>query len=96
MTISEVVSEFVEKVGDKDDYTLDELKKILTEAYKNKTKKKKSSGVKKEPSAYNIFVKEEIAKIKKENSDKKLDNKELMSMAASRWKEHKEKLIKAP
>lgn len=88
MTTSEVVTEFVAKVGDKDDYTLDELKKLLSEAYKSKTKKK-SSGVKKEPSAYNIFVKEEFARIKKE--DPAVDNKKLMSMAAARWKLHKEK-----
>lgn len=93
MTIKETVSDFVAKVGDKDDYTLDELKKLLTESFKSKNKKK-STGVKKEPSAYNIFVKEEIAKIKKENPD--VDNKQFMSMAAARWKDHKEKMIKAP
>ena len=46
MTTKEVVSEFVAKVGDKDDYTLDEPKKLLSDVYKSKTKKK-SSGVKK-------------------------------------------------
>jgi hypothetical protein len=88
MTTKDVVSDFVTKVGDKENCTLDELKKLLTEVYKNKTKKK-SSGVKKEPSAYNIFVKEEIARIKKE--DPNVDNKQFMSIAAERWKAHKEK-----
>lgn len=87
MTTKEVVSEFAQKVGD-NDHTLDELKKLLTEVYKNKTKKK-SSGVKKEPSAYNIFVKEEIARIKEKNPN--IDHKKFMSMAAEKWKEHKEK-----
>lgn len=76
----------------KEDYTLDELKKLLTEAFKEcKGKKKRSGGgEKKEPSKYNIFIKEEIQKIRAE--DPNVDNKQLMSIAASRWKEHKEKL----
>jgi len=79
----------------KDDYTLDELKKLLTEAFKEcKTKKKKVAGAeKKTPSPYNIFIKEEIQRIKAENSG--VDNKQFMSIAASRWKEHKEKLAAA-
>jgi hypothetical protein len=43
-----------------------------------------------EPSQYNIFIKEEIQRIKAE--DPNVDTKQLMSMAASRWKQHKEKL----
>jgi hypothetical protein len=73
----------------KDDYTLDELKKLLTEAFKEcKTKKKKVDGAeKKAPSPYNIFIKEEIQRIKADKGN--VDNKQLMSLAASRWKEHK-------
>jgi hypothetical protein len=78
----------------KDNYTLDELKKLLSEAFKEcKTKKKKVAGAeKKPPSPYNIFIKEEIQRIKNSNTD--VDNKQLMSLAASRWKEHKETLAK--
>jgi len=77
----------------KDNYTLDELKKLLTEAFKEcKTKKKLTGGEKKPPSPYNIFIKEEIQRIK--NSNTNVDNKQLMSLAASRWKEHKETLAK--
>lgn len=94
MPTSDVVTEFVANVGDKEDHTLDELKKLLSEAYKSKTKKKTSTGEKKPPSLYNLFIKDEFAKIKKETPD--IDNKKIMSVAAARWKEHKEKAIKAP
>jgi hypothetical protein len=69
------------------DYTLDELKKLLSEAYKGSKSGKKKSGEKKEPSKYNIFIKDEIARIREANPD--VDNKQLMSLAASKWKEHK-------
>lgn len=86
---SKVISDFVSKVDNtKEDYTLDELKKLLTESYKSCHKKPKSTE-KKEPSKYNLFIRDEIQRMKKENPE--IDNKQLMSMAASRWKEHKAK-----
>lgn len=82
-----VVNDFMSKIDKtKNDYTLDELKKLLSEAFKG-SKKKKTSTEKKEPSKYNIFIKEEIQKIRQENPE--VDNKQLMSLAASRWKDHK-------
>lgn len=82
---------FVSSVdNDKNDYTLDELKKLLSEAYKTSKKKKNNGGEKKPPSKYNIFIKDEIAKIREENPD--VDNKQLMSLAAARWKDHKEQI----
>lgn len=85
---SKVLTDFMSKVDtSKDDYTLEELKKLLTEAYKSAKKKKTTE--KKEPSKYNIFIKEEIQKIRQESPN--VDNKQLMSLAAARWKEHKEK-----
>lgn len=87
---SKVVQAFVSSVdNDKNDYTLDELKKLLSDAYKVSKKKRSNNGEKKAPSKYNIFIKNEIAKIREENPE--VDNKQLMSLAASRWKEHKEK-----
>jgi hypothetical protein len=74
----------------KNDYSLDELKKLLSEAYKASKSGKKKGGEKKEPSKYNIFIKEEIARIREENPS--VDNKLLMSLAAARWKDHKEKI----
>lgn len=89
---SKIITAFTTKVDvAKDDYTLDELKKLLTESFKeSKTKKRNTTGEKKEPSKYNIFIKEEIQRIRVENPN--TDNKQLMSIAASRWKEHKEKI----
>jgi hypothetical protein len=85
---SKIIDTFVASVDkEKDDYTLDELKKLITEAYKS-SKKKRTSSEKKEPSKYNIFIKEEIAKIRLEDAN--VDNKQLMSLAAARWKLHKE------
>ncbi len=85
---SKIVDAFVSSVDtDKNDYTLDELKKLLTDAYKS-GKKKRTAAEKKPPSAYNIFIKEAIAKIREENPN--VDNKQLMSLAAARWKEHKQ------
>lgn len=89
---TKLLSVFTAKLDtNKDDYTLDELKKLLTESFKEcKSKKKNPNAEKKEPSQYNIFIKEEIQRIKAE--DPNVDTKQLMSMAASRWKQHKEKL----
>lgn len=83
---SKIIDNFVSKVDtNRNDYTLDELKKLLTEAFKNSKKKKTTE--KKEPSAYNIFIREAIQKIKEE--DPNVDKKQLMSLAAARWKDHK-------
>jgi hypothetical protein len=43
--------------------------------------------VKREPTKYNIFVKEEILKLKAENPEKQY--KDLMKMAADKWNENK-------
>lgn len=87
---SKIMQAFVSSVdNDRTDYTLDELKKLLSDAYKVSKKKRNNGGEKKAPSKYNIFIKDEIAKIREENPD--VDNKQLMSLAAARWKDHKEK-----
>ena len=73
----------------KEDYTLNDLKNILTDAFKSVKDKKKEAAVKKNPSAYNIFVKQEMQKIKSENPD--LGNKEILAVAAKKWQEQKAK-----
>lgn len=83
-TVQEGFSNIVDIFKDK--YTLTELKQYLTDAYK--LKNKKESTVKKEPSAYNIFFKEEFAKIKTETPG--INNKESMKLIGTRWKAKKE------
>ena len=85
-------------------YTVDEYKKMITSAYKDAMKKtnkankksranngdvKKCDIVKREPTKYNIFVKETILHLKTENPDKPY--KDLMKMAADKWNENKTK-----
>jgi len=81
-----IVDSFVEAVNVENKYSLDELKKLLSEAYKNSNRKVKSD-IKREPSQYNIFVKNEILRLRGENPEKNI--KELMAIAASNWKEKK-------
>ena len=83
---------------DDTEYTLDETKKIAVNAFKDALKlgqpkkravKLDSDGVviKKLPSKYNLFVKDEIARLIAEFPDK--DRKELMKQAAINWNESK-------
>lgn len=85
---SKIVADFVSRVDNtKNDYKLDDLKKLLAEAFKANSKKK--TGEKKEPTKYNLFIRDEIQRMKKENPS--VDNKQLMSLAAAKWREYKEK-----
>ena len=68
------------------EYSLDDLKKLVSNFYK-KCVKKSSNVVKREPSAYNIFMKEEITKLRQENPDK--EYKDLMKLVADKWNEKK-------
>ena len=119
---TEIINEFVEIIDTNKDYTLKDLKQILTEVYNTKAgKNRKKVGkadkapkmtdtdssddekpkkrgrpakvkldkngdikVKKTPSAYNIYVKQTIEAMKKENPD--TPAKELMGLAANKWK----------
>ena len=91
---NKVLQYFKESIDSTNSYTLDEYKKLITAAFKEASKKtsKRSSKsgdevVKREPTKYNIFVKEEILKLKAENPDKQY--KDLMKMAADKWNENK-------
>ena len=81
---------FTSKIDNSVNYSLDELKKILVESYKSiKIKKVKDSNAEKRaPSAYNLFIKEQMTNIKKSNPE--MNNKEIMAKAADLWREHKE------
>jgi hypothetical protein len=96
---NKVLEYFKESIDSTNSYTLDEYKKLITTAFKEAAKKtskrtsKSGNGsgsgevVKREPTKYNIFVKEEILKLKAENPDKQY--KDLMKMAADKWNENK-------
>jgi primosomal protein N' len=100
---NKVLEYFKESIDTANNYTLDEYKKLITAAFKEAAKKTnkrsgKSGGgsgalgaggdvVKREPTKYNIFVKEEILKLKAENPEKQY--KDLMKMAADKWNENK-------
>jgi hypothetical protein len=92
-----VLEYFTASIDISNNYSLDEYKKIVTNAYKDAMKKTKKKGnksnddkteiVKREPTKYNIFVKEAILKLKVENPDKPY--KDLMKMAADEWNQNK-------
>lgn len=89
--VEKVVEAFKTAVNYENEYSLKDLTKILEDAYKNVNGvkgKKKASGEKKAPSAYNIFIREEIARIKLENIEGVPPN-EYMRIAAERWKANK-------
>lgn len=70
-------------------YSLNELKTILGEVYTEvKNQKKKTQGEKKAPNAYNLFIKENMSKIKAENPS--LETKDVMKKAAELWKKQKD------
>ena len=91
--VSQVVEVFKNSLDMSNEYSVKDLLKGLETSYKDvygKSKTKKSGGEKKPASAYNIFIKEEIAKIKIENQgNANADPKCYMKIAAGRWKEHK-------
>jgi|LakMenEpi03Aug12_release.lakeMendotaPanAssembly.Ray.scaffolds.fasta_scaffold05615_10 hypothetical protein len=90
--IEKVVEAFKTSLNYDNEYSLKDLSKLLEDSYKTiYGKGKKKTGEKKAPSSYNIFIRDEIAKIKVENPTGVPPN-EYMRIAAERWKAHKESL----
>lgn len=91
--VKKVLDAFNTTIDVNQDYSLDELKKLLSTSYKTAGKRSKGTKgdntEKREPSKYNLFVKDEMLRLKAEHPDK--SNKEIMSMAAALWKESKAK-----
>lgn len=88
--VKKVLDAFNTAVDVNQEYSLDELKKLLSTAYKTAGKRLRADNTeKREPSKYNLFVKDEMLRLKTEYPDK--SNKEIMSMAAALWKESKAK-----
>lgn len=92
-TTEQIITTFTEQVDTSKEYTRVELSKMLTEIYNNlKGKKAKGNGEekkKKEPSAYNLYLKEQMSVVKEEFPD--LSGRELMKKIGEMWKEKKEK-----
>lgn len=82
-----IFEEFEKKIDKEKQYSLKELKDLLSDSYKE-IKDKKKNNVKKQPSKYNIFIKEEIVRLKQENNGD-LNNKDILKQAASNWKKQK-------
>ena len=92
-TTEQIITTFTEQVDTDKEYTRAELSKMLTEIYNNLNKGKKAKGdgeekKKKEPSAYNLYLKEQMPIVKEEFPD--LPGRELMKKIGEMWKEKKE------
>lgn len=82
---SKIIQEFSTQVDTNNEYTLNELRDILTNIYKTfNNKKVKKNGEKRAPTKYNIFVQNKIKEIRQEDSN--ISAKEAMSKAAGMWK----------
>jgi len=90
-----VLSIFNSFLDENKTYTLEEYKRFIILSYKDAVKKQKNNSrsgdgeqsVKREPTKYNIFIREEMLKLRETNSD--IPYKELMKLAAKNWNEHK-------
>ena len=97
-----VIDKFVELILEKiENINKDELEQVafsLKDEINNDhisnvlQKKKKRDGPKRAPTAYNIFIKDTMSKLKNENPE--LKNKDLLGKAAKLWNEHKENKLK--
>lgn len=68
-------------------YTLNELKILLSDAYKSVKDRKKNTTTKKSPSKYNIYIKEIMSKLKIDNPE--MSNKDILKKAAAEWQKEK-------
>lgn len=90
--VHQVVDKFKSSIDTTNDYSIKDLTKILEGVYKDvygNKKRSSSTGEKKAPSVYNLFVKDEIEKIKSEGLPD-VDPKDYMRIAAQRWKASKQ------
>ena len=101
-TTERILTTFNSKVDYEKEYTRSELAKMLTEVFKEmkevekgeKPKKKKVKKTedgeekkKREPTAYNLFVKETMGVVKEENPE--MSRQDLMREVGRMWKEKK-------
>ena len=97
-TTQQILTTFTSKVEIDKEYTRGELAKMLTEVFKEiregeKGRKKEEGGEKKkrEPTAYNLFVKDRMSVVKEENPE--MSRQDLMREVGRMWKEKKEEVV---
>ena len=101
-TTQQILTTFTSKIDLEKEYTRNELGKMLTEVFKEiregskgekKTRKKAkkeegSEKKKREPTAYNLYVKETMSVVREENPE--MSRQDLMREVGRMWKEKKE------
>ena len=104
-TTQQILTTFTSKVDLEKEYTGSELRKMLTEVFKEiregekgekkvRKKVKREEGEekkKREPTAYNLFVKETISVVKEENPE--MSRQDLMREVGRMWKEKKGEVV---
>jgi hypothetical protein len=88
MATKQIIDKFVASVDISTSYSVPNLVKLLKDAYKTtKPDKNNADRVKKAPSKYNLFIKEQMAILK----DDGCNPTERMKKATEKWKSLKEK-----
>jgi len=88
-----ILNEFTNNININKQYSHEELTDILYQVYNqiyntnDKSKKNKNNMKKREPTAYNLFVKNNMNKVKNENPN--LSHKDLMKKISELWKNNK-------
>ena len=92
MATKQIIDKFVASVDVSTSYSVPDLVKLLKEAYKTtKPDKNNSDRVKKAPSKYNLFIKEQMAILKNDGCNPT----ERMKKATEKWRSLKEKNLEA-
>jgi hypothetical protein len=92
MATKQIIDKFVASVDVSTSYSVPDLVKLLKDAYKTtKPDKNNVDRVKKAPSKYNLFIKEQMAILK----DDGCNPTERMKKATEKWKSLKEKNLEA-
>ena len=81
---ADIMKNFIKNVDKSKTYSLEEYHKILTAAFNSKKEK-----IAKNPTQYQIFMKDRMKELKQENPDK--NAKDIMKMGAAEWTSKKNK-----
>ena len=89
MTTSKILNDFKKNLDMTKTYTFEELRDVLQTSFEkvNNTKKKEKGT--RAPTEYNIFMKENMILVKKDNPE--MTAKDVMKSVAKMWSEKKDK-----